>query len=92
MNISPLGSGGPVTRLQGRTAISSSSAGSQDVSRAGQDTVEISDVARYLGEVKKLPDIRQEKVDLAKQAIASGTLDTPEKLDAAVGRMIDEQG
>jgi negative regulator of flagellin synthesis FlgM len=90
MNISPLGSGAPVTRLQGRTAVDSTQAGLQDVSRASQDTVEISDVAQYLGAVKQLPDIRQGMVDSARQQIAAGTLDTPEKLDAAVGSMIDE--
>lgn len=89
MNISPIGSGTPITRLQGSKATNSTQR-SQDVSTTSSDTVEISDVARYLGEIKRMPEIRQDKVDTARQALANGTLDTPEKLDAAVGRMLDE--
>lgn len=90
MNISPIGSGSPVTRLHGSKAFGISQAESQDVVRGGQDTVQISDLASYLAEAKKLPDIRQSKVEYARQAIANGTLDTPEKLDVAVGRFLDE--
>ena len=87
MNIPPIGSGSPVARLQGSTTVAGN-AGTQDVSRTtAQDTVEISDMARYLSELKKLPEIRQDKVDTARQAIASGTYETPEKLDTAISRL-----
>ncbi len=87
MNVTPTGSGSPVTRLQGSTVIAGT-AGTQDAVRtAGQDTVEISDMARYLSEIKKLPEIRQDKVEAARQAIANGSYETPEKLDATVTQM-----
>lgn len=36
------------------------------------------------------PDIRSELVRRVRQEIAAGTYDTPEKLDAALARMLDE--
>jgi len=87
MNIPPIGSGSPITRLQGSTTVAGTT-GSQDAGRTTeQDTVEISDMARYLSEIKKLPEIRQDKVAAAKQAIADGTYETSEKLDTTVNRL-----
>jgi anti-sigma28 factor (negative regulator of flagellin synthesis) len=59
------------------------------VARSG-DRVEVSEVARWLEEMNRLPAIREDKVAAAKAAIANGTLDSDEKLSIAVGRMIDE--
>ena len=87
MNISPLGQGSPITRLQGSTA-SGITQGSQDAGRTGQDTVQISDFARYLGEIKNLPDIRQGKVDAVKAQIANGTYETPDKIDHVVNSLL----
>ena len=89
MNISSIHTGTPVTRLQGSKA-ETRTQGPQDVSQQPQDTVEISDLARYLGEIKKLPDIRQDKVDAAKAAIAKGTYETPDKIDALASRLLEE--
>jgi flagellar biosynthesis anti-sigma factor FlgM len=58
-------------------------------SRSG-DRVEVSEVARWLEEMNRLPAIREDKVAAAKAAIANGTLDTDEKLAVAVRRMIDD--
>jgi flagellar biosynthesis anti-sigma factor FlgM len=91
MNISPIGQPMPVTRQQGSGGVNGSQ-GSQEVSRPRQDTVEISDMARYLSEIKKLPDVRQEKVDAARSAISAGTYETPEKLDTTVSRLLGEVG
>lgn len=91
MNISPLGSSTPITRLQGSTA-EQRAQGSQDVGRPQQDTVEISDLARYLGEIKKLPAIRQDKVEAARAAIADGTYETSAKLDTTVSRLLGDLG
>jgi anti-sigma28 factor (negative regulator of flagellin synthesis) len=57
--------------------------------RAG-DRVEVSEVARWLEEMNRLPAIREDKVAAAKAAIARGDYDNDEKLSIAVGRMIDE--
>ncbi|MCL2639800.1 MAG: flagellar biosynthesis anti-sigma factor FlgM [Phycisphaerales bacterium] len=89
MSISPIGSNLPVTRLQGRTA-ESVAQGSQDASQSKSDTVEISDTARYLGEIKLLPDVRHDKVQAARDAIAAGGFETPERLNGTVRAMLDE--
>ena len=54
------------------------------------DQVEISDAARLSEAMARLPDIRADKVARAKAMIADGSLDTPENMDVALGRMIDE--
>jgi len=89
MSISPIGSNSPITRLHGSKAVTSTQ-GSQDADTRTSDTVEISDSARYLGELKKLPDIREEKVAAARDSIASGTYETPEKLSVTVSRLLED--
>jgi flagellar biosynthesis anti-sigma factor FlgM len=91
MNVSPTTSNSPITRLQGSTAVTPNS-GPQDVSPSQHDTVEISDSARYLNEIRKLPDIRQSKVDSAKASIANGTYETSDKIDATVNALLNELG
>jgi len=54
------------------------------------DRVEVSEAARWLEEMNRLPAIREDKVAAARAAIANGTLDSDEKLSIAVSRMIDE--
>jgi len=56
------------------------------------DRVEVSEAARWLEEMNRLPAIREDKVAAARAAIANGTLDSDEKLTIAVSRMIDEIG
>ncbi|MCL2648505.1 MAG: flagellar biosynthesis anti-sigma factor FlgM [Phycisphaerales bacterium] len=89
MSISPIGPNSPITRLQGRTA-ETVSQDSQDANRSLSDTVEISDTARYLGEIKELPEIRQDKVQAARDGIAAGNFETPERLDGTVGALLKE--
>lgn len=57
---------------------------------ASADRVEVSEVARWLGEMNRLPAIREDKVAAARAAIENGTFDTDEKLSIAISRMIDE--
>ncbi len=89
MSISPIGSNSPITRLQGSKAVTSNQ-GSQDAGARALDTVEISDSARYLGELKKLPDIREEKVAAAREAIANGSFETPERISGTVDRLLQD--
>lgn len=49
----------------------------------GDDTVEISTTAQFLGKLRDLPDVRQDLVDRIKAQIADGTYETPDKLAAA---------
>ncbi len=91
MSISPIGSNPPITRLQGSTATDISQS-PQDVGISKTDTVEISDSARYLGEIKKLPPIREAKVQAMKDLIASGQFETPERINGTVDRLLQELG
>ncbi len=50
----------------------------------GRDRVELSDHARHLDAVRALPDVRMAKVEAIKQAIAAGTYESPQKLQAAI--------
>ncbi|MFH1022696.1 MAG: flagellar biosynthesis anti-sigma factor FlgM [Planctomycetota bacterium] len=59
-------------------------------SRPLEDRVELSDVARILSELKKIPDIRPDKVEALKTLIARGEFETPERIDGAVDRLMDE--
>jgi anti-sigma28 factor (negative regulator of flagellin synthesis) len=57
-----------------------------------QDEVNISDAARLVEQVKQAPDIRQDRVQVIRAQIASGTYETTGKLDVAVSRLLDEIG
>ncbi len=89
MSISPIGQNSPITRLQGSKA-NGITQGTQDAGRGvtDSDTVEISDSARYLSELKNLPD-RADKVQSAKDSIAAGTYETPERIDGTVDKLME---
>ncbi|MBS0209369.1 MAG: flagellar biosynthesis anti-sigma factor FlgM [Planctomycetes bacterium] len=54
------------------------------------DQLDLSPAAQFVDQVHSLPDIRQDRVNQLRQQIASGNYDTPDKLDAALNRMLDE--
>jgi anti-sigma28 factor (negative regulator of flagellin synthesis) len=56
----------------------------------GSDQVQISPSARYLAMMKGLPEIREDLVEDARARIASGEMDTPERLDRAMDEMIGD--
>lgn len=59
-----------------------------------RDELEISDAARA-AEIQPASGgapIRQDKVNAIRAQIAAGTYETPEKLDAAIDRFLDEIG
>ena len=57
-----------------------------------KDELNISDAARFIEQARGAPEIRQERVDSIRVQIANGTYETPEKLDIAVDRLLDEIG
>ncbi len=57
---------------------------------AKTDQAEISDQARFLAKLRQVPEVRAEKIEAARQAIADGVYDTDEILRAAVERLLDE--
>ncbi len=61
-------------------------------SRSIQDELQISDAAQYVDQVHNMADIRQDRVDEIRAQIASGTYETDEKMEIALGRLLDEIG
>ena len=59
----------------------------QTSTAAPMDQLDLSVEAQMLSQTS---DIRQERVAHIKSQIASGVYETPEKIDAAVNRMLDE--
>lgn len=57
---------------------------------APQDEVQISSAARLLGQIQSDPAVRAERLVEIRAAIASGVYETPEKLEAALLRLLDE--
>jgi negative regulator of flagellin synthesis FlgM len=57
---------------------------------APRDQVEISSLGLMMEGISRLPDIRHEKVEAIRQQIASGTYETPEKLERAVENLLGE--
>ena len=56
------------------------------------DTVEISPQARLASLLASVPPMRMDLVNRVKAEIQSGTYDTPEKLDKAFDKLMDELG
>ena len=56
------------------------------------DELQISEAAQLVEQAHQAPEIRQQRVDKIRAEIAAGTYETPEKLDAAVERLLDEIG
>lgn len=54
------------------------------------DELALSSETTMLSQVHHVPDIRMDRVAEIRAQIANGTYETMDKLDAAVGRMIDE--
>jgi negative regulator of flagellin synthesis FlgM len=56
------------------------------------DEVQISDAAQLVAKTQQIPDVRQDRVDSIRAQIAQGAYETPDKLDTAVSRLLDEIG
>jgi len=56
---------------------------------APRDTVEISDLGQRLSALTNDPDVRLEKIQEIRQAIADGTYETEDKLGATVSRLVE---
>ena len=89
MQIGPAHLHGPQAVGAPHTAQRASSSSSPVESSKIQDEVNISDAARL---AEQTPGIRQERVQAIRAQIASGTYETPGKLDVAVSRLLDKIG
>lgn len=73
-----------------RLAAFSIEAGSTVTAGSPRDQVEISPLGRMLDGISRLPEIRQERVDEIRGQILAGTYETPEKLEIALDRVLNE--
>ncbi len=55
-----------------------------------KDEVEISAVGKMLDDASRTPSIREQRLAQIKAAIEAGTYETPEKLELAVNRMVEQ--
>lgn len=65
-------------------------AGQSVHANAPRDHVEISPLGQMLDGINRMPEIRYEKVEAIRSQIASGVYETPEKLELALDRLLDE--
>lgn len=56
----------------------------------GVDELDISHEADAISRVREMPEIRADRVAEIRAEIAAGVYETDEKLDIAVGRLLDE--
>ena len=56
----------------------------------GVDQLDISPEADFVAQAKGLPEIREDRVAQIRAQIEAGTYETPEKLDMALSRLLDE--
>lgn len=84
-DIAPLSSGSSLRLVQAARAYSrtAESAAPASTPRRGTDQVEVSSVASYLSQLRNL-SVRQDLVDRVRAEIASGTYETPEKIEGAI--------
>lgn len=92
-NVSGLQALGGASRAKSATA---AQAAPEAGSLAPVDQLDLSPEAQSLGQPQALEssstDIRTEKVAALRRAIADGSYETPEKLDAALDRLLDVIG
>jgi flagellar biosynthesis anti-sigma factor FlgM len=59
--------------------------------RLGADRVELSDQARLLDSMRQMPEVRQDRIDRVRAAIARGGYETDAKINHAIERLIQEE-
>ena len=79
---------GPINRATG-TQVSPGTENVRQNSAPHVDRVELSRHAQLMDRVRQLPEVREELVEQIRQAIADGTYDTPEKLEAALEGLLE---
>ena len=54
------------------------------------DRLDISEAGRIASQMAEIPDIRWDRVESIRTALADGTYETGDKLDTALDRLLDE--
>ena len=89
VNIGPIEAAGGMTPIS-RTRLEATKPSSGIPNSIQVDRVEISQIARLMSEVSSLPEVRAEKIVQVRAEIEAGTYITPEKLDIAVERLLED--
>ena len=56
----------------------------------GVDQLDLSPEVEFAAQARELPEIREDRVAAIRAQIARGDYETPEKLDVALSRLLDE--
>lgn len=87
------GSVGPTNRALSATAYQNYTAQRlREAITPPGDRVELSRHARLLDQLRRLPEVRTDLVEQIRRSIETGTYETPEKLDAAIERLLEDLG
>ena len=89
--ISPISQPNPaLARIAARRAAQAQQPPAQ--TQRAADSVELSNTARLLSQLKSVPDVRQNLVDRVRAEIDAGTYETEDKLDATIDGILNEIG
>ena len=84
----------PVTRPRATTtgppARQSRPVGGPAEAPRSADRAEFSKAAQLLSKLAELPDVRQDLIDQVRAEITAGTYETPEKLDQAIEKLMED--
>ena len=84
--------GRPVPPAMGRSNTPHQPAHPTSSQNRGRDQVELSRTAQLLSKIHELPDMRQDLIARVREQIQNGTYETPEKLEVAVQKLLEEEG
>lgn len=88
--IPPIGRPGPAAT--GQSSQTQRAAPQAPQQARGRDQVELSQTAQLLNKIHELPEMRQDLIDRVREQINNGTYETPEKLEAAIQKLVEEEG
>lgn len=86
---------GPINRASGYSqnlAPREASAKADIAAQRGDDTVEVSEHAKWMERLRQLPAVRIDKVNQVRQAIADGSYETDDRLNAAIDQLEHDLG
>lgn len=93
MNVNGIGSVNRTSSIpQVQPAVRSTSTTPSNAISSPTDEVEISSAGKMLENMNRTSSIREERIAQIKAAIANGTYETPEKLEAALEKMFSAHG
>ena len=89
VNVGPIQATGQMQPITG-TRIDGVKPGKMIANSIPVDRVEISQIARLMSEATLLPEVQAEKIAQVRAQIEAGTYITPEKMDIAVERLLQD--